>query len=86
MPRTEGFQDRLLSLMPHLNERQLRLAAALEARSLGYGSVSAVAQATGMARGTIHRALEELSLNIEPHKFHGEWNYTIRPRKQRIGQ
>jgi hypothetical protein len=22
------------------------------------------------------------SLNIEPHKFHGEWNYTIRPRKQ----
>jgi len=46
--------------MPHLNERQLRLAAALEARSLGYGGVSAVAQATGIARGTIHRALEEL--------------------------
>jgi len=22
------------------------------------------------------------SLNIEPHKFHGEWNYTIRPRNQ----
>jgi hypothetical protein len=20
-------------------------------------------------------------LNIEPHKFHGEWNYTIKPRK-----
>ncbi len=20
------------------------------------------------------------SLNIEPHKFHGEWNYTIKPR------
>ena len=46
--------------MPHLNERQLRLAAALEARSLGYGGVSAVAQATGIARGTIHRALEEI--------------------------
>jgi transposase len=46
--------------MPHLNERQLRLAAALEARSLGYGGVSAVAKATGIARGTIHRALEEL--------------------------
>jgi hypothetical protein len=37
--------------MPHLNERQLRLAAALEERSLGYGGVSAVAQATGIARG-----------------------------------
>ena len=46
--------------MPHLNERQLRMAAALEARSLGYGGVSAVARATGMARGTVHRALEEL--------------------------
>jgi transposase len=56
----KGFRDRLLTLMPHLNERQLRLAAALEARSLGYGGVSAVAQATGMARGTIHRALEEI--------------------------
>ena len=60
MPHAEGFQGRLLTLMPHLNERQLRLAAALEARSLGYGGVSAVAQATGLARGTIHRALEEL--------------------------
>ena len=61
VPRAEGFQDRLLTLMPHLNERQLRLAAALEARSLGYGGVSAVAQATGIARGTIHRALEEIN-------------------------
>jgi Rhodopirellula transposase DDE domain len=60
VPSTEGFQDRLLTLIPHLNERQLRLAAALEARSLGYGGVSAVAQATGIARGTIHRGLEEL--------------------------
>jgi len=60
MAPAEGFQDRLLTLLPHLNERQLRLAAALEARSLGYGGVSAVAEATGIARGTIHRALEEI--------------------------
>ena len=60
MAQTEGFQNRLLTLMPHLNERQLRLAAALEAQALGYGGVSAVAQATGMARGTIHRGLEAL--------------------------
>jgi len=49
-----------MALMPHLNERQVRLAAAVEARSLGYGGVSAVAEATGLARGTIHRGLEEL--------------------------
>lgn len=60
MAHTEGFQDRLLTLMPHLKERQLRLAAAVEARSLGYGGVSAVAQVTGIARGTIHRGLEEI--------------------------
>jgi hypothetical protein len=55
-----GVKDRLLALIPHLNERQLRMAAALEARSLGYGGVSTVARVTGLARGTIHRALEEL--------------------------
>ena len=60
MSGARGFRDRLSGLMPHLNERQLRLAAALEARSLGYGGVSALAQATGSSRGTIHRALEEL--------------------------
>jgi transposase len=60
VPHAGEFQDRLLTLMPYLNERQLRLAAALEARSLGYGGVSAVAQATGVARGTIHRALKEI--------------------------
>jgi len=56
----ERFKERLLALVPHLNEKQLRIAAALEAKSLGYGGVSAVAEATGIARGTIHRALEEL--------------------------
>lgn len=60
MTNAEGFKERLLALTPHLNERQLRMAAALEARSLGYGGVSAVARATGIARGTVHRALEEL--------------------------
>lgn len=60
MDKKEGFGERLLTLMPHLNERQLRIAAALEARSLGYGGVSAVAEISGIARGTIHRGLEEL--------------------------
>ena len=60
MINAEGYRERLLSLMPHLNEKQLRIAAALEAKSLGYGGVSAVAEATGIARGTIHRALGEL--------------------------
>lgn len=60
MVSSQGFRKRLATLLPHLNERQRRLAAAVEARALGYGGVSAVAQATGLARGTIHRALREL--------------------------
>ncbi len=60
MDAIEGFKERFLTLMPHLNERQLRIAAALEARVLGYGGVSTVAEVSGIARGTIHRGLEEL--------------------------
>ena len=56
----EVFRERFLALMPHLNERQLRIAAALEARGLGYGGVSTVAEVSGLARGTIHRGLEEI--------------------------
>jgi len=29
---------------------------------------------------------EMASLNIQPHEFHGEWNYTIRPKKQKSGK
>lgn len=60
MDKNTGVSGRLLALMPHLNERQQRIAAALEARSIGYGGVSIVSQASGLARGTIHRGLKEL--------------------------
>ena len=49
-----------MSLLPYLNEKQKRIAAAVEARSLGYGGISEVAAATGLSRTTIHRAMEEL--------------------------
>jgi Rhodopirellula transposase DDE domain len=45
----------------HLNEAALRLWAANEAVSLGYGGVSAVAQATGISRTTIHAGIAELA-------------------------
>ena len=50
----------MLSLLPYLNEKQRRIAAAVEARSLGYGGVSEVAKVTGLSRTTLHRAIEEL--------------------------
>jgi hypothetical protein len=43
-----------------LNEAGLRLWAANEALSLGYGGVSAVSRATGISRTTIHAGIAEL--------------------------
>lgn len=56
----ESFlQHHVDRLFPHLTERQRRLAAAADARALGYGGISRVARATGLSRVTIHRGLAE---------------------------
>jgi hypothetical protein len=60
MEITTLLQHRVDSLFPHLTERQRRLAAAADARALGYGGVTQVARATGMSRATIHHGLAEL--------------------------
>ena len=43
-----------------LDERGRRVWAAAEAKSLPYGGVSLVAQATGLSRTTIHAGMREL--------------------------
>lgn len=53
-------------LMPHLDERQRRLMAAAEAQVLGYGGIALVAQASGLSRTTIHKALAELEAQPLP--------------------
>ena len=45
---------------PELDERRRRQWAAAEAREVGYGGVSVVARATGLARSTIHAGLRDL--------------------------
>ena len=47
-------------LLPHLNERQRRLAVAAEVAAVGRGGVSAVARASGLSRPTVYRGLAEL--------------------------
>jgi hypothetical protein len=49
-------------LEPELDERRRRQWAAAEARDLGWGGVTAVAQATGLSRTTITAGLKELAL------------------------
>jgi transposase len=51
---------RLAGLLPHLNERDRRLALAAEARSWGYGGIVAVHRATGVSQPTIRRGMKEL--------------------------
>jgi len=42
-------------LLPHLNERQQRLALAVEARLLGHSGVRAVAQVAGVSETTVRK-------------------------------
>jgi Rhodopirellula transposase DDE domain len=54
------IEDKYRALAERLDEATLRLWAAVEARTLGRGGVSTVAQAIGMSRTTIHAGLKEL--------------------------
>jgi DNA-binding phage protein len=65
MADDDPLAQKLLTILPHLNEKQRRLVLAAEARSLGYGGVSQVARATGISRPTIHQGLRELDTNEE---------------------
>jgi hypothetical protein len=53
-------------LLPHLNERQQRLALACEARLLGHGGVAAVAEAAQVSPITVRSGVSELDCEEEP--------------------
>jgi hypothetical protein len=55
-----SIRVRFEALAPVLDERGRRRFAAAEARTAGWGGVSAVARVTGIARSTIDRGLAEL--------------------------
>ena len=52
-------------LLPHLNERQQRLALATEAGLLGHGGIRAVAEATGVSATTVRKGVAELESGEE---------------------
>jgi hypothetical protein len=55
------IRERFTAVSDSLNERSRRLLAAAEAKTAGYGGVSAASRATGIARSTIGRGLKDLS-------------------------
>jgi len=63
---TDAIKARFVRLSPFLDERARRLFAANEALAAGRGGVTAVSQATGVARSTIGRGLAELKSESSP--------------------
>ena len=61
----ESARRRIAVLWPHLGERGQRLLLGVEARELGWGGVSAVAQVTAVARSTVQRGRDELEQPAE---------------------
>jgi hypothetical protein len=57
----ERIRDKFLTLVPVMDERMRRQWAAVEAVALGWGGVSAVSAATGLARNTIASGVRELA-------------------------
>jgi len=60
----EVIRQKYAALSPVLGERTRRLWAAAEARALGWGAVTTVARATGIARNTIYVGLQELGRGV----------------------
>src|SRR3954447_13201539 len=53
-------------IFPHLDERQRRLLAGAEARSLGRGGVRAVAQACGLSERTVSEGVAQVEAGTAP--------------------
>ena len=59
--KAELIRHKFLALENDLDERARRRWAAVEAKALGRGGISAVAHATGLSRGTVRAGLGELA-------------------------
>ena len=59
-PTSEAIAAKFIILRPLLDERARRAWAAVEARALGRGGISRVAEATGLSRVTIRAGLPDL--------------------------
>ena len=66
---TSVIRERFTAVERDLNERSRRLLAAAEAKTAGYGGITAASHATGVARSTIGRGLKDLA---EPGSLSGE--------------
>jgi transposase len=61
----ETLATTLTTVLPHLDERQRRVLAGAAARALGRGGIAAVAEASGMSRSTVQKAVSEIDAGVE---------------------
>ncbi len=66
MPDGEALASKFEVLARVLDERTRRLVAAAEAEAMGFGGISAVAEASGLSRGTVIRGIAELKTATKP--------------------
>jgi len=66
---TSVIRERFAAVERDLNERSRRLLVAAEAKTAGFGGITAASHATGVARGTIGRGLKDLA---SPGSLSGE--------------
>ena len=63
---TDFVKRKFERISPYLDEQTRRIWAATEADALGHGGIEAVSKATGIARSTIGRGIEELEGRSAP--------------------
>jgi transposase len=56
----KSISHKFEQIVPFLNESSIRIWAAVEALSQGYGGITRVSRATGLSRSTIHAGVAEL--------------------------
>jgi len=61
-----GLAAKFEALLPHLDERQRRLALGAEARVLGHGGIGLVSKAAGVSRKTVSAGVSELESGETP--------------------
>jgi len=62
MQTDKSLKAKYESLLPHLNEREVRLVLAADAKSMGRGGLSKVANLSGKSRVTLNAGLQDLEL------------------------
>lgn len=61
-----AMEERILTMLPHLNEAQKRLYLASEAIAYGYGGLSEMERISGVSRKTIRKGISEIKDGKRP--------------------